>query len=190
MFRQLVARTAARRISAARSLTTTPAPSAPKRPANDSHFQYDMKAPQLDAGVANLFLVDDKTLRISKILPTGFKLSSGHTVYGPLLIVNNEAFKLKIAPPQTKNGTTVHPFSELTPDALRILDVVTPKPEMLVVGGGAETWPVNKEAREYLTSIGISVEMANTKFASNTFNVLAEEGRHAALLAIPAGVKV
>ncbi|KAJ1948408.1 hypothetical protein FBU59_001609 [Linderina macrospora] len=172
-----------------RSLSTTAVLPSTKRPANDNHFQYDMKAPQLDAGVANLFLVDEGTLRITKILPTGFKLSSGHTVHGPILIVNNEAFKLKIAPPQMKNGKIEHPLSEISTDALRILDVVTPKPEMLVVGSGAETWPVNKKAREYLTSIGIGVEMANTKYASNTFNVLAEEGRHAALLAIPAGVK-
>ncbi|KAI8321697.1 hypothetical protein GQ54DRAFT_317460 [Martensiomyces pterosporus] len=130
-------------------------------------------------------------LSIVENLTTGFRLSNGHTIYGPLLIVNNEAFSLKIPPPkQDANGKVANPLQLLDPKALEVLNVVTPKPELIVVGGGANTSPLSPGARKYLTAIGINVEFASTRYASSTFNTLSEEGRHAALLAIPSGVKI
>ncbi|KAJ2617444.1 hypothetical protein H4S08_000285 [Coemansia sp. RSA 1365] len=148
-----------------------------------------MKEPLLDAGFANMFQADAAMLSVVENLVTGFRLSNDHTVYGPLLIVNNEAFSLKIPPPRPEsNGRVMNPLTLLDPDALAILSIVTPKPELLVVGGGAGIAPLSHRAREYLTSIGLNVELANSKNASSTYNTLSEEGRNAALLAIPAGV--
>ncbi|KAJ1963002.1 hypothetical protein GGI12_002310 [Dipsacomyces acuminosporus] len=157
----------------------------------DDRFQYDMKAPLLDAGMANMFQVDENMLSVAENLLTGFRLSNGQSVYGPLLIVNNEAFTLKIPPPKVDAaGRVANPLQLLDPKALEILNVVTPKPEIIVVGGGANTSPLSPDARKYLTSIGINVEFASTRYASSTFNTLSEEGRHVALLAIPSGVKI
>ncbi|KAJ2720808.1 hypothetical protein GGI07_004374 [Coemansia sp. Benny D115] len=156
---------------------------------NDDRMQYDMKAPQLDAGFANIFQVDENMLSIVENLPTGFRLNNGAVVYGPLLIVNNEAFTLNIPPPKPNaKGQVVNPVAMLAKEVLEVLDVVTPKPELVVVGGGARLSPLSKEAKAYLTSIGLNVELANTRYATSTFNTLSEEGRNAALLALPAGV--
>ncbi|KAJ2807660.1 hypothetical protein H4R20_001203 [Coemansia guatemalensis] len=155
----------------------------------DDGFKYDMKEPLLDAGFANMFQTDAAMLSVVENLATGFRLSNDHTVYGPLLIVNNEAFSLKIPPPQPdSSGRVRNPLTLLDPDALAVLSVVVPKPELLVVGGGAGIAQLSRRAREYLTSIGLNVELANSKNASSTYNTLSEEGRNAALLAIPAGV--
>ncbi|PIA15192.1 hypothetical protein COEREDRAFT_88049 [Coemansia reversa NRRL 1564] len=136
-----------------------------------------------------MFQADAAMLSVVENLATGFRLSNDHTVYGPLLIVNNEAFSLKIPPPQPDaSGRVLNPLTLLDPDALAILSIVTPKPELVVVGGGAGIAPLSHRAREYLTSIGLNVELANSKNASSTYNTLSEEGRNAALLAIPAGV--
>ncbi|KAJ1766194.1 hypothetical protein LPJ77_003671 [Coemansia sp. RSA 2523] len=169
-----------------------PPPSHPRdgQPAReDDWFQYDMKAPLLDAGFANVFEADPNMVSITENLTTGFRLSTGHTAYGPLLMVNNTAFTLKIPPPtEDKNGTVINPLAVLDPGALRILDVARPKPELLVVGGGANISQLSPRAKQYLTSIGLQVVMSNTRFASSTFNTLLEEGRSAALLALPCGV--
>ncbi|KAJ1897481.1 hypothetical protein LPJ71_006353 [Coemansia sp. S17] len=156
----------------------------------EDRFQYDFKEPLLDAGIANIFQVDENMLTIVENLSTGFRLSNGITAYGPLLLVNNEAFTLKIPPPRPDavSGVVINPLQLLDPEALKVLDVVTPKPELLVVGGGANISPLSPAARKYLTSIGLNVELASTRHASSTFNTLSEEGRNAALLVLPAGV--
>ncbi|KAJ2402488.1 hypothetical protein GGI23_000686 [Coemansia sp. RSA 2559] len=138
-----------------------------------------------------MFQVDQNMIHITKTLQTGFRLSNGKTAYGPLLIVNNEAFTLKIPPPSPdSNGKILNPLLLLDPKALAVLDIVTPKPELIVVGGGAQISPLSADARKYLTSIGLNVELANTRYASSTFNALSEEGRNAAFLALPVGVSV
>ncbi|KAJ1722342.1 hypothetical protein LPJ61_005942 [Coemansia biformis] len=148
-----------------------------------------MKEPQLDAGFANIYQADAKMLSVSATLTTGFRLSNGHTVYGPLLIVNNEPFSLNIPPPKRdKDGKASNPLLLLDSDALALLEIVDPKPELLIVGGGASISPLSPSARSYLTSIGLNVELASTKHATSTFGTLCEEGRNVALLAIPAGV--
>ncbi|KAJ1869813.1 hypothetical protein LPJ55_005111 [Coemansia sp. RSA 990] len=148
------------------------------RPPNDAH-QYDMKAPELDAGFANVYQVDPNQINVTEILTTGFRLNNGQAIYGPLFIVNNTPFVLKIPPPMPSKAGIIHPLQKLDPQALRVLNVVKPKPELLVVGGGANISQLSAEAKNYLTSIGLQVELANTKNASSTFNTLAQEGRNA-----------
>ncbi|KAJ2785669.1 hypothetical protein H4R18_000360 [Coemansia javaensis] len=148
-----------------------------------------MKEPLLDAGFGNMYRADANMLSVTGTLPTGFQLSSGRSVHGPLLVVNNEPFVLKIPPPQAdKDGRVANPLLLLDPDALALLDAVEPRPELLVVGGGAGISPLSPQARSYLISIGLTAELASTKHATSTFNTLSEEGRNVALLAIPAGV--
>lgn len=156
---------------------------------NDDRFQYDFKEPLLDAGMANMYKVDESTITIAENLPTGFRLSSGKKAYGPLLIVNNEAFTLNIPPPEKgSDGSITNPLQSLDPRALEVLSLVDPKPEMLVVGGGARLSMLSPAARKYLISIGVNVELASTRHASSTFNTLMEEGRNIALLALPSAL--
>lgn len=158
-------------------------------PRNDDRFQYDFKEPLLDAGMANMYKIDESTITIAENLPTGFRLSSGKKAYGPLLIVNNEAFTLNIPPPEKgSDGSITNPLQSLDPRALEVLSLVDPKPEMLVVGGGARLSMLSPAARKYLISIGVNVELASTRHASSTFNTLMEEGRNIALLALPSAL--
>ncbi|KAJ2157489.1 hypothetical protein GGF46_004461 [Coemansia sp. RSA 552] len=160
-----------------------------RRDRDDDRFKYDMKEPLMDAGIANIFRADPNMVSVLENLPTGFRLSNNATFYGPLLVVNNTPFTLKIPPPKSDaHGRVQNPISLLDPQALELLRVVVPKPELVVVGGGASISQLSTEAHKYLTSIGLKVELASTKHATSTFNTLSEEGRNAALLAIPAGV--
>ncbi|KAJ2904489.1 hypothetical protein GGI21_004286, partial [Coemansia aciculifera] len=109
-----------------------------------------------------MFQVDENMLTVVENLSTGFRLSNGVTAYGPLLLVNNEAFTLRIPPPKldAATGVVTNPLLLLDPEALKVLDIVNPKPELLVVGGGAAISPLSHAARDYLTSIGLNVELA------------------------------
>ena len=62
---------------------------------------------------------------------------------------------------------------------------------MLILGLGASTYPISPETRKYINSLGIKVDIQDTRNAAAQFNLLATErgvGSIAAAL-IPIGFK-
>ncbi|KAE8646648.1 hypothetical protein Csa_005003 [Cucumis sativus] len=79
-------------------------------------------------------------------------------------------------------------FSEITSDSLSIFQIVRPIPEILILGCGRYTEPVNPELRQFIRSTGMKLEAVDTRNAASTYNILNEEGRIVAAALLPYGV--
>ncbi|RMD39365.1 hypothetical protein DV735_g5768, partial [Chaetothyriales sp. CBS 134920] len=61
-------------------------------------------------------------------------------------------------------------------DALSLLAVLHPKPDLLLVGTGARLWMLSRATRDYLNAdLGIRVDVMDTANASSAYNLLAQE---------------
>ncbi|KAI9773093.1 MAG: hypothetical protein M1840_008214 [Geoglossum simile] len=60
-------------------------------------------------------------------------------------------------------------------EAWGLLDIVWPKPDLLILGLGPSMYPVAPETRAHLNALGISVEVQDTRNAAAQFNLLATE---------------
>jgi NADH dehydrogenase [ubiquinone] 1 alpha subcomplex assembly factor 3 len=72
-----------------------------------------------------------------------------------------------------------------------VLELVYPKPDLLIVGTGPSVIPLAPAVRRYLNDLGIRLEVQDTRNAAAQFNLLATErgvGQVAAAL-IPIGWK-
>lgn len=50
-------------------------------------------------------------------------------------------------------------------------------PEILLFGTGARVIPAPPEIRDYISSLGIQLDVMDTRNAASTYNLLFEEGR-------------
>ena len=61
-------------------------------------------------------------------------------------------------------------------ESLGLLEVLSPKPDLLLLGTGSRLWMLGKQTREYLnTELGIRVDVMDTANASSAYNLLAQE---------------
>lgn len=56
-----------------------------------------------------------------------------------------------------------------------LLELLWPKPDLLIVGTGGRTWPLSKETREHINGLGIRIDVMDTGNASAAYNLLATE---------------
>ncbi|GFH20751.1 uncharacterized protein HaLaN_17923, partial [Haematococcus lacustris] len=68
-------------------------------------------------------------------------------------------------------------MAEVTPESLVFLELITPTPEVLVLGCGATAQPLPAPVAAYLASRGMKVEVLDSRNATGYFNILNEEGR-------------
>jgi len=118
-------------------------------------------------------------VRVEVVTDDGFVLNNNVQLRGPLLLVNGEAFMWDV--PAGVAGTS----NELKPEMFQLLEVVDPRPEILLMGTGKFLEPVPPTILNYLHNLGIQVDMMGTKNACSTFNVLLEEGRRVAAGLLP-----
>lgn len=84
---------------------------------------------------------------------------------------------------------------ELEREALGVLRLVYPKPDLLILGTGARLWMLGKETRGYLMGeLGVRVDVMDTANASAAYNLLARErgvegGGGVGALLLPVGWK-
>ena len=70
-----------------------------------------------------------------------------------------------------------------------VLELVHPKPDLLIIGTGPTVMPIAPAVRSYLNDLGIRLEIQDTRNAAAQFNLLATErgvGQVAAAL-VPIG---
>ncbi|KAK9761959.1 hypothetical protein K7432_012734 [Basidiobolus ranarum] len=111
-----------------------------------------------------------------------FTLSDGEKIEGPIIILNGSVFEWSV--PYGK-GQDSKPFSEWTPEMFKLFEVVSPKPEILVLGTGDDLIPLPEKLRQYLFKQGIQIEIQNTRSACQTYNVLLDEDRAVSTALIP-----
>ncbi|KAK5122920.1 hypothetical protein LTR85_003485 [Meristemomyces frigidus] len=135
---------------------------------------------------------------IDSCMPDGFALNSGLKVTGSgVMLVAGEAFRWRPwAREGRKEGTigaggigddnrgigsmagkvlNAKGQFEVDRQAWGILDLVWPKPDLLVLGTGARIVPVSPETRRQISEMGIRIEVQDTRNAAAQFNLLATE---------------
>lgn len=72
-----------------------------------------------------------------------------------------------------------------------LLEVVWPKPDLLIIGTGPGIIPISPATRRYINDLGIRIEVQDTRNAASQYNLLATERgiQQVAAALIPAGWK-
>ena len=109
----------------------------------------------------------------------GFHLNNGmKTADGSgILLLGGEAFRWRPWGPEKTIDSLLSRTGVMNveKDMFGLLDVLYPKPDLLIIGTGDKLWMLSPQTRGYLESIGIRVEMQDTANAASTYNLLATE---------------
>ncbi|KAF2095383.1 hypothetical protein NA57DRAFT_24989, partial [Rhizodiscina lignyota] len=117
---------------------------------------------------------------IDNTLTEGFVLNNGYTIRdgSGVLIVGGEAFGWR---PWMGGGKEQQKLVnskgqwDVEQDSWGVLDVVWPKPDLLIVGTGPSVKPISPATRKAINDLGIRVEVQDTRNAAAQFNLLATE---------------
>ncbi|KAI1818797.1 hypothetical protein GGS20DRAFT_526916 [Poronia punctata] len=108
----------------------------------------------------------------------GFQLNSGAKILdgSGVILVGGEAFEWK---PWLARGEHRLLNSkgqwEIPNEAFGLLSLLWPRPDLLVIGVGPEIRPLSPELRRYISSLGMRVEILDTRNAASQFNLLVTE---------------
>lgn len=106
--------------------------------------------------------------------PTGFRLSTGLFVVGPVAVF-----------PRTIFQWDVNSVSDISEEALSLFWMVVPKLELLIIGVGDQGLDIDPKVRLFLERKKISVEVLPTSQAVPTFNFMNVDNRNVAAALIP-----
>ncbi|KAK0544142.1 hypothetical protein OC846_006170 [Tilletia horrida] len=67
----------------------------------------------------------------------------------------------------------------------KALEIVQPRPEILLFGTGKTVLPLPQQIKSYLNSFGVQVDVQSTRAACSTYNLLIEEGRRVGAALLP-----
>ncbi|KXG47177.1 NADH dehydrogenase [ubiquinone] 1 alpha subcomplex assembly factor 3 [Penicillium griseofulvum] len=126
------------------------------------------------------------TTAIDACLDSGFHLNNGVKLTNGdgLLLVGGEAFAWR--PWKAVEGAESDRVAkdamlnskgqfELDESVWGLLNLVWPKPDMLILGLGGSMFPLSPETRRHINSLGIRVDILDTRNAAAQFNLLATE---------------
>ncbi|KAL1878835.1 hypothetical protein VTK73DRAFT_7488 [Phialemonium thermophilum] len=117
---------------------------------------------------------------IEACLPDGFQLGGGVGIYGGAgaLLVGGEAFAWRpwaVRPDVTRRLVNEKGQWEAPEEAWGLLGLVWPRPDLLIIGTGAEIRPISPTTRKHISGLGIRVDVLDTRNAAAQFNLLATE---------------
>ncbi|GAA5832907.1 hypothetical protein JCM3766R1_007088 [Sporobolomyces carnicolor] len=124
------------------------------------------------------------SLSITTLTPSaGYTLSDGLVLPSPILMIDGVAFMWDVKPPveDYKGGS----WEGFDIEKLKIFEVVNPRPEILLVGTGKTGLFPPPKFKQYLNSLGIQVDVLDSRNAASTYNLLSEEGRRVAAALYP-----
>ncbi|WVF68573.1 hypothetical protein IAT40_003342 [Kwoniella sp. CBS 6097] len=130
---------------------------------------------------------DAPNLAINKLTPRGFILSDNLVIPGGAIFHSGRAILWDVDPPKTDRGNIEAMWDGWTVDRFRVFEMVVPRPEILLFGTGQTAIPAPKAVREYISGLGIQLDVMDTRNAASTYNLLAEEGRTVAAALCPLG---
>ncbi|KAH6724092.1 hypothetical protein DL95DRAFT_334728 [Leptodontidium sp. 2 PMI_412] len=119
---------------------------------------------------------------IDACLWDGFHLDSGVKITGGtgVLLVAGEAFAWRPWESPVPSGKTLSLVNEkgqweVGDEAWGLLGLVWPKPDLLILGLGKDMRPISPRTRQFINSLGIRVDISDTRNAAAQFNLLATE---------------
>ncbi|KAI0835603.1 hypothetical protein F5Y06DRAFT_299431 [Hypoxylon sp. FL0890] len=108
----------------------------------------------------------------------GFHLNSGAKIFdgSGVLLVGGEAFSWR---PWLARGEkrllNKKGQWEVPSETFGLLSLIWPRPDLLILGLGPEMRPISPELRRHISSLGMRVEVLDTRNAAAQFNLLATE---------------
>ncbi|XDG01323.1 hypothetical protein ABKA04_000938 [Annulohypoxylon sp. FPYF3050] len=138
-------------------------------------------APQTDLGALNV-LADAPVpaTSVDVCAPDGFHLNSGAKVVGGsgVLLVGGEAFVWN--PWLARAGGEKRLLNargqwDVPRETLGLFGLVWPRPDLLILGLGPLNRPISPELRQHISSLGMRVEVLDTRNAAAQYNLLATE---------------
>ncbi|SJL02556.1 uncharacterized protein ARMOST_05887 [Armillaria ostoyae] len=128
-------------------------------------------------GLTNI-LADDNppAVQVKRITNQGIQLVDGLVLPSACIFLEGQVFLWDV--PQTL-------WEGWGKEHLEIFDLVSPRPEILLLGTGARLVLPPPFVRTYMSRLGVQVDTMDTKNACSTYNVLAEEGRRVAAALLP-----
>ncbi|ORY90889.1 hypothetical protein BCR35DRAFT_299510 [Leucosporidium creatinivorum] len=119
---------------------------------------------------------------ISSLTPTaGFTLSDGLVVPAPIIILDGTVFLWDVNAPNEQDMS----WEGWSEEKLKLFEMVVPRPEILLVGTGPRGLFPPPAFKKHLNNLGIQVDVLDSRNASSTYNLLAEEGRRVAAALYP-----
>ncbi|GMM35597.1 hypothetical protein DASC09_029220 [Saccharomycopsis crataegensis] len=123
---------------------------------------------------------------IESVLENGIQLSNGIVIKSPgkdkeivgALLLGSEAFELNLSGKDNQQPifNIINNFLvEFSNESLNIFKLVHPKPELVVVGLGKKSRILHESNRKFFNSLGIQIEIGNTRNACQSFDLLATE---------------
>ncbi|KAL2075692.1 hypothetical protein VTL71DRAFT_635 [Oculimacula yallundae] len=119
---------------------------------------------------------------IDACLWDGFHLNSGVKISGGtgVLLVAGEAFAWRPWESSTEGGKQFSLVNkkgqwDVGDEAWGLLGLVWPKPDLLILGLGRDMRPISPRTRQFINSLGIRVDISDTRNAAAQFNLLATE---------------
>ncbi|CZR57243.1 uncharacterized protein PAC_07133 [Phialocephala subalpina] len=183
-----------RRLSSTRQLLSSP------KPQTRDRGPPSTEDTQTDFGALNVLgNTPIPSTSIDACLWDGFHLDSGVKITGGMgvLLIAGEAFSWR--PWEAEGGVGVNGKGkrlinekgqwDVADEAWGVLELVWPKPDLLILGLGKDMRPISPKVRQYINSLGIRVDIQDTRNAAAQYNLLATErgiGNVAAAL-IPIG---
>ncbi|CUA69425.1 hypothetical protein RSOLAG22IIIB_03951 [Rhizoctonia solani] len=108
----------------------------------------------------------------------GIELADGLILPGACVFLAGRVFLWDVPTPNDR-------WTNWGLEHLEVFDVVVPKPELLLLGTGKSAMLPPPRFREYLSRIGVQIDIMDTRNACSTYNLLAEEGRRVAAALLP-----
>ncbi|KAJ3573109.1 hypothetical protein NPX13_g4822 [Xylaria arbuscula] len=108
----------------------------------------------------------------------GFQLNSGARITdgAGVILVGGEAFEWKPWLPRGEPKLlNAKGQWEIPNESLGMLSLIWPRPDLLILGLGPEIRPISPELRRHISSLGMRVEILDTRNAAAQFNLLATE---------------
>ncbi|KAI9684173.1 MAG: hypothetical protein M1829_003443 [Trizodia sp. TS-e1964] len=119
-------------------------------------------------------------LSIAACLPAGFAFASGARCPAACLLLGGEGFEWcpwAVTEGVGKPLPVLDALGRYDPPAAAwgVLDLLWPKPDILILGTGAVLLPLAPRTRSYLAAMGVGVEVLDTRNAAALFNLLGTE---------------
>lgn len=129
------------------------------------------------------FLADDNPppVQVSSLSDNGILLADGLLIRGACIFLEGKVY-LWDTPELLKTQKIWDTWAE---ERFQIFDVVTPRPEILLLGTGRKLIRPPPFIQAYLGRLGIQLDVMDTRNACATYNLLAEEGRRVAAALLP-----